>query len=122
MVLLLTSVVCALFANTVKAMVSKNCSAGYPCYSVSQLEAEKYEEELFRSKPVVRNLKHSMAHLLPVQPTRPVEYETVMYDAMVYVELPDKSMVETVAYEATVYDEMSVFLAGIVILYPHYAR
>ena len=110
--LLLTSVVCALFANTVKAKVSKNCSAGYPCYSVFHtlaLEAEEYEKELFRSKPVVRNLKHSMTHLFPVQPTRPVEYETVMYDAMVYVELPDKSMVETVAYEAMVYDEMSLF-------------
>ena len=104
MVLMLMSVACALFANTVKA----------------KLEAEEFEEELFRSKPVVRNLKHSMAHLFPVQPTRPVEYETVMYDAMVYVELPDKSMVETVAYEAAVYD-MSVFLAGIVILYPSYA-
>ena len=124
LVLLLTSVVCALFANTVKAMASKNCSAGYPCYSVFHtlaLKAEEYEKELLRSKPVVRNLKHSMAHLFPVQPTRPVEYETVMYDAMVYVELPDKSLVETVAYKAGVYDEISVFLAGIVILYPSYA-
>ena len=118
------SVVCALFANTVKA----------------KLKAEEFEEELFRGKPVVRNLKNSMAHLFPVQLTRSVEYETevyeelpddcvvtnvasksVMYDAVVYEELLDESMVETVAYEAAVYDEMSVFLAGIVILYLSYA-
>ena len=122
MVLLLTSVVCALFANTVKA----------------KLKAEEFEEELFRGKPVVRNLKNSMAHLFPVQLTRSVEYETevyeelpddcvvtnvasksVMYDAVVYEELLDESMVETVAYEAAVYDEMSVFPTMIgLLLYP----
>merc|ERR1719369_2317305 len=76
-------------------------------------------------------MKHSM--FFPVQLTRPVEYETkvyevvvyeelpddsvvtnvayksVMYDAVVYEELLDESMVETEAYEAVVYDEMSVF-------------
>ena len=117
MVLLLMSVVCALFANTVKA----------------KLEAEEFEEELYRGKPLVRNLKQSMAYLFPVQLTKPVEYETevykvavyeelsddsvvtnvayksVMYDAVVYEELLDESMVETVAYEAMVYDEMSLF-------------
>ena len=122
MVLLLMSVACALFANTVKA----------------KLEAEEFEEELYRGKPVVRNLKQSMAHLFPVQLTRPVEYETkvyeelpddsvvtnvayksVMYDAVVYEELLDESMVETVAYEDAVYDELSVFpTSEALLLYP----
>ena len=125
MVLLLMSVACALFANAVKA----------------KLEAEEFEEELYRGKPVVRNLKKSMAHLFPVQLTRPVEYETkvyeelpddsvvtnvayksVMYDAVVYEELLDESMVETVAYEDAVYDEMSVFpTSEVLLLYPSYA-
>ena len=54
MVLLLTSVVCALFANTVKAKATKKCSAGYPCYSVFHtlvLEAEEYEKELSAVNP-----------------------------------------------------------------------
>ena len=125
MVLMLMSVACTLFANTVKA----------------KLEAEEFEEELFRSIPVVRNMKHSM--FFPVQLTRPVEYETkvhevvvyeelpddsvvtnvvyksVMYDAVVYEELLDESMVETEAYEAVVYDEMSVFhTSEVLLLYP----
>jgi len=122
LVLLLISVVCGLFANTVKA----------------KLEAEEFEEELYRGKPVVRNWKQSIAHLFPVQLTRPVEYETkvyeelpddsvvtnvayksVMYDAVVYEELLDESMVETEAYEAVVYDEMSVFhTSEVLLLYP----
>ena len=134
MVLLLMSVVYALFANTVKA----------------KLKAEEFEEELYRGKPVVRNLKQPMAQLFPVQLTRPVEYETkvhevvvyeelpddsvvtnvacksVMYDAVVSEELLDESMVETEAYEAVVYDEMSVFPTSVVSLlylsYPDVAQ
>merc|ERR1719153_534334 len=48
-----------------------------------------------------------------------VASKSVMHDAVVYKELLDESMVETVAYEAAVYDEMSVFPARIgLLLYP----
>merc|ERR1711936_305510 len=48
-----------------------------------------------------------------------VASKSVMYDAVVYEELLDESMVETVAYEAAVYGEMSVFPTRIgLLLYP----
>ena len=63
-----------------------------------------------------------MAHLFPVQLTRPVKYETKehetnVYKAVVYAVLLDESLVETKVYlyEAVVYDEMSVVPASIII-------